>query len=66
MPLLPTSRRTWLKTGLACAAAGLGATLTALADNRTVKILVGFPPAVVRTPSRACWPSRCARRWAPR
>ncbi len=44
MPLLPTSRRTWLKTGLACAAAGLGATLTALADNRTVKILVGFPP----------------------
>lgn len=44
MPLLATSRRTWLKTGLACAAAGLGATLTALADNRTVKILVGFPP----------------------
>ena len=44
MPLLPTSRRTWLKTGLACAAAGLGAPLTALADNRTVKILVGFPP----------------------
>lgn len=44
MPLLPTSRRTWLKTGLACAAAGLGAPLAALADNRTVKILVGFPP----------------------
>ncbi|MGQ9724917.1 MAG: Bug family tripartite tricarboxylate transporter substrate binding protein [Tepidimonas sp.] len=44
MPLLPTSRRSWLKTSLACAAAGLGAPLAALADNRTVKILVGFPP----------------------
>ncbi len=44
MPLLPTTRRTWLKTGLACAAAGLGTPLAALADNRTVKILVGYPP----------------------
>ncbi|MFN3611752.1 Bug family tripartite tricarboxylate transporter substrate binding protein [Tepidimonas sp.] len=44
MPLHPTSRRTWLQTGLACAAATLGAPLSALADNRTVKILVGFPP----------------------
>lgn len=44
MSLHPTSRRTWLKTGLACAAATLGAPLSALADNRTVKILIGFPP----------------------
>ncbi|MEW6693854.1 MAG: Bug family tripartite tricarboxylate transporter substrate binding protein [Pseudomonadota bacterium] len=44
MPLSPISRRHWLQTGLACAAVGLGAPLSALADNRPVKILVGFPP----------------------
>lgn len=43
MTVASSSRRRWLTAGLACAAA-VAAPWPALAEGRTVKILVGFPP----------------------
>jgi len=63
MSLASPTRRLLLALAAAFAT-GLG-TAPALADNgKPIKLLVGFRPAAVPTPSPARWPSDSRMNWA--